>query len=101
MAVVLTVMGGDERRTLRFERKVITLGRDGGNAIALDDRALSRTHCQFEREGDEVFVRGGLAHGERICVSPLESAVDGMSVRLPPSESPSLATPSSPDGTKS
>ena len=58
MAVIVTVhQEGEERRTLRFERSVITLGRDPGNSIALDDRALSRTHCQFEVVDGGVFVR--------------------------------------------
>lgn len=57
MALVLTVINGDTHRTLRFERDVVTLGRDPGNAIALDDPALSRTHCQFERLGATVYVR--------------------------------------------
>ena len=32
---------------------------------------------------DEAYVKGGLERGERICVSPLEGAVDGMLVRTP------------------
>jgi hypothetical protein len=33
------------------------------------------------RDGETVIVRGGLAPGERVCVSPLDVAVDGMLVR--------------------
>lgn len=29
---------------------------------------------------DEVLIRGGLEAGERVCVSPLQTAIDGMSV---------------------
>jgi RND family efflux transporter MFP subunit len=43
---------------------------------------------------DEVFVRGGLARGEQICVSPLESVVDGMAVRTAPR--PAVAAPTPP-----
>lgn len=31
---------------------------------------------------DQVFVQGGLARGDRICVSPLEVATDGLLVRI-------------------
>ena len=36
---------------------MITLGRAEGCGIVLDDVALSRTHCQFERVGPTVYVR--------------------------------------------
>jgi RND family efflux transporter MFP subunit len=32
--------------------------------------------------GEEVVIRDGLEEGERVCVSPLELAVDGMPVRV-------------------
>jgi RND family efflux transporter MFP subunit len=40
---------------------------------------------------DEVYISGGLEPGERVCISPLESASDGMGVRVVESE----ATPRS------
>jgi hypothetical protein len=33
-------------------------------------------------DGETAIVRSGIAAGERICVSPLEAAVDGMRVRV-------------------
>ena len=30
---------------------------------------------------EEIFVQGGLAAGERVCLSPLEAVTDGMKVR--------------------
>ncbi len=33
---------------------------------------------------DEVVIAGGLANGERVCISPLETVVDGMAVRVAP-----------------
>ena len=33
-------------------------------------------------ERDEVVIGGGLAVGERVCISPLPAAVDGMAVRV-------------------
>ncbi|MEZ5363055.1 MAG: efflux RND transporter periplasmic adaptor subunit [Bryobacterales bacterium] len=36
----------------------------------------------FRQERDRVLARGGVQDGERICVSTLEAAVDGMPVRV-------------------
>ena len=36
----------------------------------------------FRVAEDEVLVRGGLLAGERVCISPLETVVDGMLVRV-------------------
>jgi hypothetical protein len=30
---------------------------------------------------ESIYVRGGLADGERVCLSPLEAVTDGMQVR--------------------
>jgi len=40
---------------------------------------------------DEVVVRGGLEAGERVCVSPLETVVEGMLVRVSEAEDTSEA----------
>lgn len=40
---------------------------------------------------DQVLVQGGLAMGDRICLSPLETPVEGMPVRVY-EEAPALAT---------
>ena len=40
---------------------------------------------------DEVLVQGGLAMGDRICLSPLETPVEGMLVRVH-ENTPALAT---------
>jgi len=57
MAIVLTVIQAEQSRTIRFEKEVITLGRSPECVVALDDIALSRTHCQFERLGGALYVR--------------------------------------------
>jgi transcriptional regulator with GAF, ATPase, and Fis domain len=57
MAVVLTVTHEGQTRTFRLDKEVITLGRSPECAIAVDDLALSRTHCQFERLGGALYVR--------------------------------------------
>ena len=33
---------------------------------------------------DEVVIRAGLSNGERVCISPLETVVDGMQLRVAP-----------------
>lgn len=38
---------------------------------------------------EEVFIRAGLKSGELVCISPLDTAIDGMSVRIP--DEPNLA----------
>ena len=36
----------------------------------------------LRREGDDVLVSAGLEEGERVCVSPIEPALEGMLVRV-------------------
>lgn len=49
--------------------------------VDADERLRFRTVEVLRVVRDEVFVSSGLAAGERVCVSPLEAAVDGMLVR--------------------
>ena len=35
----------------------------------------------FRLEQDRVLISGGLVPGEKICTSPIQAVVDGMSVR--------------------
>jgi len=71
-SVVLTVTHDGQNRTFRFEREVITFGRAPDCVIAVDDIALSRTHCQFERLGNALYVRdlnsrnGTMLRGETV-----------------------------------
>ena len=48
---------------------------------------------------DEVFVGGGLAAGEQVCVSSLETPIDGMAVRIRGETASVAAAP--PDGASS
>ena len=41
-------------------------------------------------ENDRVLIQGGLADGERICMSPIQAVVDGMRVNVV-DETPALA----------
>lgn len=64
------------RSALRGESQVLVV--DG------DDRLRFRDVDVLRVARDEVYIRGGIERGERVCVSPLESVVDGMAVRTPP-----------------
>lgn len=76
--IVLEITSGGVTRTLRVARDVVTLGRAEGSCVALDDVALSRTHCQFERVGNSVWVRdlnsrnGTRVRGELVTRARLE-----------------------------
>ena len=45
-----------------------------------DNRLRFRDIDPLRLYQDDMFVRGGLVAGERVCVSPLQTAVDGMPV---------------------
>ena len=47
-----------------------------------EDRLVFRKVDVARTQGDEVLVRAGLQQGERIVVSPLEAATNGMSVKI-------------------
>ncbi|MEM9290064.1 MAG: efflux RND transporter periplasmic adaptor subunit [Acidobacteriota bacterium] len=57
--------------------------RGENRVMVLDDesRLRFRQVSVLRRIGDVVIVDGGLEAGERVCVSPLETPVDGMEVR--------------------
>jgi multidrug efflux system membrane fusion protein len=62
------------RAAMRGESRVLV--------VDADDRLRSRKVKVLRREGDRVIVSEGLATGERVCVSTLEVATDGMKVRV-------------------
>ena len=45
-----------------------------------DNRLRFREIDPLRLYQDDIYVRGGLTSGERVCVSPLQTAVDGMPV---------------------
>jgi RND family efflux transporter MFP subunit len=54
-----------------------------GNRVLIvdaDDRLHFRDIDPLRLYRDEVLIRGGLEAGERVCVSPLQTAIDGMAV---------------------
>ncbi len=58
--------------------------RGAGQVLVVDeeDRLRFRDVDLLRVDADEILVRGGLARGERVCISPLESATEGMAVRV-------------------
>lgn len=50
--------------------------------VDADDRLQTRKVKVLRREDDRVILSEGLRGGERVCVSPLEVATDGMKVRV-------------------
>lgn len=70
----------------RIVDDIVSLPRD---ALRNDDQVLvvdDQNRLRFRRvellrlQGDEVLISGGLAAGERVCVSPLATVIDGMPV---------------------
>ena len=61
------------RAALRNGRQVLVVDED--DRIRIRDVEVLRSGRQ------ETFVRAGVRDGERICLSPLETVVDGMKVR--------------------
>ena len=60
-----------------------TAMRDENQVLVVDaeDRLRFRQVTVFRIEHDEVLIREGLEDGERVCVSPLQTVVDGMHVQ--------------------
>ena len=49
--------------------------------VDAESRLRFREVDVLRRTRDRVLIRGGLEPGEQVCVSPLDTAVDGMEVR--------------------
>ena len=62
------------RSVLRREDTVYVVDRGGTLRF--------RTIEVFRRERDSVLIRSGIESDEQVCISPLEAAVDGMTVRV-------------------
>ena len=63
-------------------------GDDRVFVVDAEDRLWRREVEVVRREREHVFVASGLTQGERVCLSPLETAVDGMPVRVHDEERP-------------
>lgn len=62
------------RGAMRGESRVLV--------VDAEDRLRTRKVKVLRREAERVLVSDGLRAGERVCISPLEIAVDGMKVRV-------------------
>jgi hypothetical protein len=61
-------------------------------------RARHRAVEVLRERGEEVVISAGLDDGDRVIVSPLDDAVDGMRVRLAGAVEPPAAEPAPADG---
>ena len=66
-------------------------GRDEVLLIDDENRIQLRQVEVLRREHDRVLVTGGIDAGERICLTPLAIAVEGMEVRVAPEVGPATA----------
>lgn len=62
------------RKAFRHDRELMV--------VDADNRLRLRAVDILRRERDRVVFRGGLGPGERICITPLDVATDGMQVRI-------------------
>lgn len=51
--------------------------------VDAENRLQFRDVVVLREVEDQIYIKGGLKPGERVCISPLETALDGMSVRVP------------------
>jgi RND family efflux transporter MFP subunit len=61
-------------------------GRTQVLVITPEDRLEFRDVDVLRTTREEIYVRGGLKEGERVCLSPLEAVTDGMQVRTSTSD---------------
>ena len=64
-------------------------GRSQVLVITPEDRLEFRDVDLLRTTREQIYVRGGLKEGERVCLSPLEAVTDGMQVRTGTSASES------------
>lgn len=74
------IQGRLEESIIRLPRSVL---RDNNQVLVVDDedRLMFRQISPLRLEHDDVLIKGGLAPGERVSVSPLQTVVQGMHVR--------------------
>ena len=69
-----------------FSDNIVTLPRsalrNNGQVLVVDEenKLRFRTIEQLRLYQDNVLVKGGLKSGERVCLSPLQTAIEGMTV---------------------
>jgi RND family efflux transporter MFP subunit len=78
MFVRAQIVGTELSRAFRIPR--VALRESSVLVLDDEDRVRFREVTVARAAGDVVFVTGGIEEGERVCVSPLQAAVDGMRV---------------------
>lgn len=79
--VEATIEGETVERTFLLPRDAL---RDDDQVYVVDEsgRLRFRDVVVLRRERDRVVLESGLEDGERVCISPLQAALDGMAVRI-------------------
>jgi hypothetical protein len=71
------VLEHGERRHVRLDLSVTTIGRSEQNVIDLPDSRLSRFHCEIHKRGDAFVLRDcGSRNGTRLNTDELEAEAD-------------------------
>jgi len=68
----LTIDSEGERRHVRLDLQLTTIGRNEANVVDLHDKRLSRFHCELRRRGEEYLVHDcGSRNGTKLngCAS--------------------------------
>lgn len=78
--VQAVIRGSKAENTIRLPRSAM---RDNNQVLVVDEdnRLQFRQITLLRLEHDDILVSDGLNDGERVCISPLQTVVEGMSVR--------------------
>lgn len=79
MFVQAEIRGRRVENVIRLPRSAM---RDNNQVLVVDpdDRLHFRQVALLRLEHDEMLVQDGLADGELVCISPMQTVVDGMRV---------------------
>jgi len=97
--VEVAIEGRAAENVVELERSAL---RDGNEVYVLTDASTlekRKVNVLWRQEGT-VLLSGGLKSGEKVVMSPLSAAIDGMKLRLPGAEAPAEPKPDAakPDG---
>ena len=83
MFVDASIEGRIVEATVEIPRRAL---RDGDQVLMINERneLQYRSVTVIKRTRDGFLLSGGLVAGERLCISPLEAATNGMKVRVAP-----------------
>lgn len=78
--VSATISGKTASQVIAIPREAV---RNGDQVLVVEDGKLRfRTVEILRLQGDQALLQAGLEAGEKVCISPIETVVDGMSVRV-------------------